>query len=43
MNKSNSQGAGPLTNSGPDNFLRRNWETAQAYFDRHSIWEFLEP
>lgn len=43
MERSNSQGAGSSTYNGPDGFLRHNWEMAEVFFDRHSIWEHLEP
>lgn len=43
MDRSNSQGAGGSAYNGPDHFLANNWETAEIYFGRHSIWEHLEP
>lgn len=43
MNKSNSQGAGSSGSAGPGSFLRHNQEFALIYFERDSLWKFLEP
>lgn len=43
MDRSNSQGAGGSAYNGPDHFLANNWETAEIYFSRPSLFGFLEP
>lgn len=41
--RNGNSGFGNSQHNGPDGFLRHNWELAEIYFDRHSIWEHLEP